>query len=492
MCVPKRYSLKIAVFILVIGSIIFLKLLFANSGHHDQTCLPAPLPLPLGVHKPDATHFSSFSEAVQHRANANRSILMAYFDAGALNMTLNFYHSSLKPHGVTHFLLVSSSSRACAAVQAEGLACFLYMSDADSEKESVYMSKDFVRKMNIRTYMILEALKLGFNVLHTDVDVVYFTNPLTEVEKECPEKDCDLAPLWDSIVYNEGFVFIRSSPAGVRAFEDMKVIAETTNKDDQVALNTVIKRGHKYGLRFKKLPVTQYLSGKAFYEDTERVFGNSAPGCHNCKVAHNNWIVSIEAKVYRFREMLQWIHDGLDGYYTNPDRRYLTYLNAEPSNTKGSETRDMEVKALRNALAVSSLLNRTLILPRFHTKTGVQCSLLNHLRLTEFDRAYRGEYRESTFLDHHLVPKHIKESISKFVTIATDDAPDKSVYVPRDTKNGATSDEILAWFSGRNEAVLRFSTLYNAFSRFSDRRTQMRFQEKFDSVDLKGNYRQYI
>jgi len=39
-----------------------------------------------------------------------------------------------------------------------------------------------VRKMNIRTEMILDALVAGFTVVHTDLDVVFFRNPLPHLK----------------------------------------------------------------------------------------------------------------------------------------------------------------------------------------------------------------------------------------------------------------------------------------------------------------------
>ena len=36
--------------------------------------------------------------------------------------------------------------------------------------------------MNIRTFMILDALRLGYNVLHTDIDVFFMKNPFNDFE----------------------------------------------------------------------------------------------------------------------------------------------------------------------------------------------------------------------------------------------------------------------------------------------------------------------
>ncbi len=49
--------------------------------------------------------------------------------------------------------------------------------------------------------------------------------------------------------------------------------------------------------------------------------------CEKCVVVHNNWIVSLEAKIYRFKEHHMWAVDGPNLYYTEPSRKYIIYDN---------------------------------------------------------------------------------------------------------------------------------------------------------------------
>ena len=65
----------------------------------------------------------------------------------------------------------------------------MYVEDKASAHASVYHSKDFLRKMNIRTYMIMDALNLGYNVLHTDVDMTFLKNPLKVRREACIKLD---------------------------------------------------------------------------------------------------------------------------------------------------------------------------------------------------------------------------------------------------------------------------------------------------------------
>ena len=60
----------------------------------------------------------------------------------------------------------------------------------------------------------------------------------------------------------------------------------------------------------KTVSQVQFTKTIAFWRDRE--FADDR-ACDACVVIHNNWIVSVEAKRYRFREMYMWFHD--DGYY---------------------------------------------------------------------------------------------------------------------------------------------------------------------------------
>ena len=47
---------------------------------------------------------------------------------------------------------------------------------------SEWGTTSFLRKMNVRTDMILDALRAGYTVLHTDVDVVFLKDPIPDLK----------------------------------------------------------------------------------------------------------------------------------------------------------------------------------------------------------------------------------------------------------------------------------------------------------------------
>ena len=179
----------------------------------------------------------------------------------------------------------------------------------------------------------------------------------------------------------------------------------------------------------------------------------------------------------------------------------------------GLDTVDMEVEALKNALAIATATDRLLILPSFrccsrncrstdHSQLGFpvvvnvnighsndsqrstsfecsdprhRCSLLSVLRLSKFDRVFAGRYREHSFLSNKLVPDTVKHAISGSpILINSSDArvPSSSAIganvshvtlTPANRSRGATLSEVVRWLDDRrNETVVRFHSLYGA------------------------------
>ena len=238
-----------------------------------------------------------------------------------------------------------------------------------------------------------------------------------------------------------------------------------------------------------KLPVNLFPSGRAYFIDGGRVFAgdNQDP---EVIALHNNWIVSREAKVYRFREHSLWLHEK-DGYYSSPERRYLTYEN--PIVDGGLiEILQMEKMALKTALTLCVLLNRTLILPEFHVDDPEfrRGSLSFLYSMVGFDHSFKDTYREHVFLKHPLVPESIKKSnsIRHIITASLIDTlhidANVSIKTPKNALLGATETEVLEWFGSKSESVLRFHSLYGAFAGFDYIVRQQKFDELFTAATV--------
>ena len=424
-----------------------------------------------------------FIKALEKVASPRKEVLLALIDTGFLQMVVNFFLTSIKPLGITNYLILTMDPQTCGQLEKYSINCFQYRNfTQNGGHASEYGSKDFLAKMNIRTDMILEALHAGFSVLHSDVDMMFFKDPFACIP--CPHETCDMAVLWDAEVYNAGFLFISPTNTSKRVYQSMKMLArKNPGMDDQVQLNKIIKQelsNKKSNSHISPLPTKQFKCGKYYYEDPKRYFADTMSPCDECTVAHNNWIVSMEAKVYRAKELHQWVYDE-SGYYTDTAPKYMTYQNPV---TKAS--RKDEIEALQSALQVASILNRTVILPRFHQNQG-EVPLISLVRVSKFDKQF--QYRESSFLTHPLVPDVVKQSVfgpvliksrvSKHI-LASVNVSQAVIQYESSLAKGMNETEVEQKFGHITHSVLSFHSMYGAFSGLLDQMQNRIWRQKFE------------
>ncbi|KAI0224990.1 hypothetical protein LSAT2_024047 [Lamellibrachia satsuma] len=455
--------------------------------------------------QPEPANTETFLQAIHRLASPNKDIFLAYADSAFLDMAENFYEISLKPHGITNILFVASDLECCRQMRKRlGLPCYVHREDAQATEHSAYGESGFIRKMNYRTDVILEAIEHGYNVLHTDTDMVYKKHPLKHIQ--CGKK-CDMAILMErGWTHNAGFVYVRPTERGLYLYRQMKnlSIIEPT-LDDQRQLNRIIgpmRKSKVKKLNYIRLPNTSFSSGIVYFENGRRTFAHDNPN-PDIVVIHNNWIVSKEAKIYRFKEHLMWVLDE-KGYYSNPSTKYILYENPLVFKTRMFTLRQ-ERQALRNALAIGSILHRVVILPSFHCGENetekMHCALNSFYRITAFDATFGGHYREHVFLLHPKVPASVKHSLSNVYRIASSVSKkairrEKSTFGP-DIKQlhpgsaaGATSTEIRQWFGSSSESVLRFDYLYGAFKAFDSEAEQAKFDKVIQQGFVNATYQQ--
>ncbi|KAK2158378.1 hypothetical protein LSH36_171g00009 [Paralvinella palmiformis] len=229
---------------------------------------------------------------------------------------------------------------------------------------SIYNSRDYNIKACFKPRIILKCLNTGLDVLLVDLDIVFLKNPLSYFQY-C--QDCDLITQYDSAgkQINSGF----------------------------------------------------FLLGNVFFTQGHRIFIGDKP-CNEYVLVHNNYIVSLEAKIYRFKEYGLWVVDE-HCYYSDSDRKYIIYDNPIQFNHnetyKGFDTKKMELVSLKAAFVIGRILNRTVILPKFHCQGAngykpLTGQVYTSVRKFESYLPVLTTYREHVFLKHPLVPKMIKES----------------------------------------------------------------------------------
>ena len=294
-----------------------------------------------------------------------------------------------------------------------------------------------------------------------------------------------------------GCDFINPTSNSIAIYKEMKHLA-TKNKrmNDQIQLHHALASEKKRNPSLKqiKLGTKAFISGLDYYEKAQRYFAGESKPCSECIVVQNNWIVSLAAKVYRAKELHHWMVDA-GQYYSSTDMKYLVFDNPIVTSTV------QELAALKSAMAIGSVLNRTVILPKFHCSKE-WCPLNSIIRIDKFDEAFGGVYREHSFLTHPLVPQTVKSSMTGPVIIATnfavknmaDDFQSESVekFEPFDYENGMNDEEILQNFGTLKQSIIHFHSMYHAFMKFSKNETSAKFEKHWLRSYKKAVYRQYL
>lgn len=348
----------------------------------------------------------------------NLPIIMTIVNDGYELMLENFYKSSILPLNLKQVLIVSLSNRLSDRWSYKHHPLFLLNISEYLNGYGNFGTDIYYKITNLKTLLVLETLKEGFSVLFTDLDVIILKDPFPYFT--CLK--CDIHMQMDRVQFNTGFMYIKPTKPSIEFFSEMWSNFKISKRKshDQGFFNELLEirklKHQSHLIKIKKLPVKYFMCGTYYFNEDNRQFG--VPGPEDTVVIHNNYIGSIAAKIYRFKENFLWSLD-VDGYYTSTNRKYLTYENSIDFQ---EENYSNEIQALKNALTIGQLLNRIVILPKFTccscdkkriscSNFSSKCSLLSILNIDLFDRKFANAYRENTFLHNSKTKKFKKQDI---------------------------------------------------------------------------------
>ena len=182
-----------------------------------------------------------------------------------------------------------------------------------------------------------------------------------------------------------------------------------------------------------------------------------------------------DAKIHRFKEAGFWRFDEKK-YYSNKSQKYIIYENRKTfENNPATE----EKLSLITALTLGKILNRVVILPKFHCSSGCKskaclredglCAFYAHFHVERFNRYFANLYREHSFLSHSKVPENVKKSISPEIHVIEKKLEDKlsmtsnATVVFNKRKKKLSTNDVISWFGTGNLSefsVLNFHSLY--------------------------------
>eukprot|EP00055_Hartaetosiga_balthica_P011981 m.56418 g.56418 ORF g.56418 m.56418 type:complete len:724 (-) comp7798_c0_seq3:3104-5275(-) len=226
-----------------------------------------------------------------------------------------------------------------------GLPIFLYKNDEFahlSSRDLEYGSNAFKKVTKLKSRVVLDILKLGYDVTWTDTDITWFKNPLPELlnmesdfvvqsNAPFPEEKAANGPLR----INSGFYRVRSTPVTLAAMEEIIAHAEGSTMTEQPSFYVILCGGMdgdntigadqcKYSYTSEngdsETLIVQFLDRQLYPNGSVSGFWNSRNIIKEHPqliILHNNWIKGLRGKIERA------VSKGL--WYYNRDKLICSY-----------------------------------------------------------------------------------------------------------------------------------------------------------------------
>lgn len=138
----------------------------------------------------------------------NNFLILVFGDTYYIDIIRNLYENVIRKYNIKQFAVATVSLNAFHKFKALSIPVFFSKYNITDYVEFTNIhSKSFVKKMHIRTYILLHYISIGQSLLHIDADTYYFTNPLhmynmkkeTDIVFACDNPECD--------TYNTGYMY---------------------------------------------------------------------------------------------------------------------------------------------------------------------------------------------------------------------------------------------------------------------------------------------
>ncbi|KAK9814783.1 hypothetical protein WJX72_011440 [[Myrmecia] bisecta] len=443
----------------------------------------------------------------------------------------------LEAVGMRNYVVAAMDRATLDRLQQDGIRSFLYTSSELFDSEKVF-TRDFGL---VKARLINEIIDLGFNLLYSDLDVVWLRDPFpyfahfpdldllitTDLWDNLEEAD----PEWDlspTCCLNIGAVLLRATPVVAQFLHHWLGILEEgldTIWDQMVfhmqlhmAVETSVSNGSHFHrgfagkLPYGVLPDKAFPEGRAFAGDYDReVYGLRH------WIAHMDFMGTSVVKRHLFREYGLWAVDPPE-YFHFPGG-FLTYQPAVPQDwlqqtlLSGEADRELRWRAhiriieyqqaqIRVALAISSALGRALILPRIYSgfrsfalrkpiwvARPIHLPAKSVLSIDDMEKGNRGNqallgptlhFRDYAFMTRPGFPVEFNASVVQVVVGNADAVPGAQQGQRSVVLQPLLTDRqlVAALEEVKDAKILHFSDVRRAWGGFAHPRRELQFQRQ--------------
>ncbi|KAJ9549635.1 hypothetical protein OSB04_022178 [Centaurea solstitialis] len=490
---------------------------------------------PPGSKMPPLETFRLTKELVQERVKDN--VIVATFGNYAFMDFILTWVKHLTDLGVENLLVGAMDTKLLEALYWKGVPVF----DMGSHMSTIdvgWGSPTFHKMGREKVILIDSMLPFGYELLMCDTDMVWLKNPLpylarypeadvlTSTDQVTPTVSDDRLDIWQQVgaAYNIGIFHWRPSDSAKKLAKEWKDLLLADDKIwDQNGFNDLVHRqlgpsvdeesglvyAYDGSLKLGLLPASIFCSGHTYFVQAMYQQLRLEPYAVHTTFQY----AGTEGKRHRLREAMVF-YDPPE-YYDSPGG-FLTFKPSIPKNLllDGEHNLDThftlvnyQMKQIRSALAIASILNRTLVMPPLWcrldrlwfphpgvlvgsmTRQPFICPLDHvfevHTMLKALPEEEFGpgiDIREYSLFDNPLMPAQVKESWLDVQlcqqgseSCQSNSTNAKVLRFPR----GSNEETFKTFFSPLKDVkVIQFSSMQDVFVGFTDKTREEKFRNR--------------
>ncbi|CAA2956754.1 arabinosyltransferase XEG113 [Olea europaea subsp. europaea] len=492
---------------------------------------------PPGSKIPHLKSFKLTKELVQQRVK-NNVVVVTFGNFAFMDFILTWV-KHLTDLGVDNLLVGAMDTKLLEALYWKGIPVF----DMGSHMSTIdvgWGSPTFHKMGREKVILIDSILPFGFELLMCDTDMVWLKDPLpylarfpeadvlTSTDQVAPTVFDDRLDVWQQTgaAYNIGIFHWRPTDSSKKLAKEWKemLLADETIWD-QNGFNEIIRRqlgpsvdedsglvyAYDGNLKLGLLPVSIFCSGHTYFIQAIYEQLKLEPYAVHTTFQY----AGTEGKRHRLREA-KVFYDPPE-YYDSPGG-FLIFKPSIPKSLLLDGKHNVEshftlvnyqIKQIRTALAIASLLNRTLVMPPLWCRLdrlwfghpGVLVGTLTrqpficpldhvfevNVMLREFPEEEMGpkiNFREYSFFENPLLPQKVKES---WLDVHLCQEGSQGCQVSNATSRAgvlkfpkrSTEETFKTIFSSFMDVkVIHFSSMQDAFLGFTDKKWEEKFRNR--------------
>lgn len=492
---------------------------------------------PSGSKIPPLETFRLTKELVEQRVKDN--VVIATFGNYAFMDFILTWVKHLTDLGLDNILVGAMDTKLLEALYWKGVPVFdmgSHMSTID-----VGWGSPTFHKMGREKVILIDAiLPFGYELLMCDTDMVWLKNPLpylarypeadvlTSTDQVVPTVADDRLDIWQQVgaAYNIGIFHWRPTESAKKLAKEWKDMLLADDKIwDQNGFNDLVHKqlgpsvdddsglvyAYDGNLKLGLLPASIFCSGHTYFVQAMYQQFRLEPYAVHTTFQY----AGTEGKRHRLREAMVFYdppeyYDSPGGFLTfKPSIPKKLLLDGEHTIESHFSLVNYQIKQIRTALAIASLLNRTLVMPPLWcrldrlwfphpgvligsmTRQPFICPMdhvfevnvmLKEMPAEEFGPGIG--LREYSFFDNPLMPTQVKDSLLD-VQLCQEGSQDchasnstKTSGVLKFPKHSNEETFRTVFSSFKDFKVIQFSSMQDAFPGFTDQKREEKFKNR--------------